>query len=68
MKRKISVSDIALIFTIILTIFMGVMYILLWDIMENDFRLIFLVILLVMGIIILNGIKHNVIKSKNKNK
>ena len=66
MKRMISVSDIALIFTIILTIFMGVMYILLWDDMEKPFRLIFLVILLVMGIIVLNGIKNNADKSKCK--
>ena len=64
MKRKISIRDIAFIFTIILTIFMGVTFLMLWDGMDKAFRLIFIVVFLVMGIIILNSIKLNADRSK----
>ena len=68
MKRKVSVSGIAFIFTIILTILMGIIYLTLWESMEIPFRYIYLTVFLVMGIIIFNGIKLNTTRNKCKNK
>ena len=67
MKRKVSVSGIALIFTITLTVLMGIIYLILWRTMEIPFRYIYLTVFLVMGIIIFNGIKLNAARSKCKN-
>ena len=68
MKRMISVSDIALIFTTILTLFMGIIYLILRKAMEVPFRYVFLMVILVLGIVIFNGIKLNASRSKGKSK
>ena len=66
MKRIISVSDIALIFTTILTLFMGIIYLILRKAMEVPFRYVFLMVILVLGVVIFNGIKLNAAEIKSK--